>query len=61
VSLLICPQLERSVEVEFADEEQQEYIPLDDAARDFYTNFKANKGKELSKHYLLLTQKLMPL
>ena len=34
------------MEVEFADEEQQEYITLDDAAHDFYTNFKANKGKE---------------
>jgi hypothetical protein len=49
------------VEVEFTDEEQQEYVALDDAARNFYMNFKANKGKELSKHYLLLTQKLMPL
>ena len=61
MSLHICPQLERSVEVEFTNEEQQEYIPLDDAARVFYMNFKANKSKELSKHYLLLTQKLMPL
>jgi hypothetical protein len=49
------------VKVEFTDEGQEEYIALDDAARDFYMNFKANKGKELSKHYLLLTQKLMPL
>ena len=23
------------------------------AAGDFYTNFKANKGKELSKHYMM--------
>jgi hypothetical protein len=30
VSLLICPQLERSVEVEFTDKEQQEYVALDD-------------------------------
>jgi len=26
------------------------------AARDFYTNFKANKGKELSKHYMMRTR-----
>jgi SNF2 family DNA or RNA helicase len=53
--------VERSVEVDFNDEEQQEYTALDDAARDFYIRFKANKGHKLSKHYLLLTQKLMPL
>ena len=49
------------MEVEFTDEEEREYVALDDAARVFYLNFKANRGKELSKHYLLLTQKLMPL
>jgi hypothetical protein len=49
------------VEVVFTAGEQQEYTALDDAARNFYCLFKAKKGHQLSKHYLLLTQKLMPL
>ena len=49
------------MEVEFTDEEEWEYVALNDTAWAFYLNFKANRGKELSKHYLLLTQKLMPL
>jgi hypothetical protein len=54
-SLLFCPQLERSLEVEFTDEEQKEYTALDDATCDFYMNDKANKGKELSRYCLLLS------
>jgi hypothetical protein len=54
-------QAERTVEVEFNDEEKVEYTALDTAARDFYTSFKGQHGNTLSKHYLLLTQKLMPL
>lgn len=59
--ILIYVQVERSVEVEFNDEEKEEYAALDKAARDFYTKFKAEHGQTLSKHYLLLTQKLTPL
>jgi SNF2 family DNA or RNA helicase len=49
------------VEVEFNHEEKESYTALDNAARHFYTNFKEENGDELSKHYLLLSQKLMPL
>ena len=53
--------MERKLEVEFTDEEKKEYKALDDAAREFYVGFKASKGHELSKHFLLLSQKLTPL
>jgi hypothetical protein len=49
------------VEVEFSDEEKEDYAVLEKAALDFYTGFKESKGHELSKHYLLLSQKLVPL
>jgi hypothetical protein len=49
------------VEVEFGEEEKENYDVLDKAALDFYTGFKEGKGHELSKHYLLLSQKLVPL
>lgn len=49
------------MEVEFSEEEKKEYTVLDSTAHDFYTSFKERKGHKLSKHYLLLTQKLMPL
>jgi hypothetical protein len=52
---------ERTIEVEFTDEEKQEYTALDTAARDFYVNFKDEKGSTLSRHFLLLSQKLTPL
>jgi hypothetical protein len=54
-------QVERTVEVEFGEEEKEQYDVLDKAARDFYTSFKEGNGHELSRHYLLLSQKLVPL
>ena len=49
------------MEVEFSEEEKEDYNALDKSARDFYTNFKEEQGHKLSSHYLLLTQKLVPL
>lgn len=49
------------MEVEFGEEEIKEYAALDKAALDFYRKFKNGNGHTLSKHYLLLTQKLTPL
>jgi hypothetical protein len=42
--------------VEFTNQEEpKEYTSLDDATCDFYTNVKTDKGKELSRYYLLLS------
>lgn len=49
------------MEVEFNEAEKEEYDALDKSALDFYTNFKDQQGSQISRHYLLLTQKLMPL
>jgi hypothetical protein len=55
------PKTERTIKVEQGEEENKEYAALDKAALDFYRKFKNGNGHMLSKHYLLLTQKLIPL
>lgn len=55
------PKVKRSILVDFSAEERHQYAALDIAAREFYVQFKRQKGHELSKHHLLLASKLMPL
>ncbi|CAJ1949444.1 unnamed protein product [Cylindrotheca closterium] len=54
------PKKELSIEVSLSKAERKEYDALDKAAKDFYVRFKASHAHELSKHYLLLSQKLTP-
>ncbi|CAJ1949446.1 unnamed protein product [Cylindrotheca closterium] len=50
-----------SIEIALSDEEREEYDAFESAAKQFYVQFKAGHSRELSKHYLLLSQKLTPL
>ena len=61
VEFLARWQTERMITVAFSDEERNEYEKMENAARDFYNNFKLSHCDTLSSHYLLLTQKLTPL
>ena len=54
-------KLERQIEITLPDAERREYDKLDDEAKKFYVTFKRGHKKTLSKHYLVLSQKLTPL
>lgn len=65
--LVACPrksdapvtlQTERTVLVEFCDEEQDEYQGYEERALNFYTSFRQRHLKTLSKHFLKLSAKL---
>ena len=47
--------------VEFSDEEKTEYQDLEKEAKEFYINFRAIHGADITKHYLKISSKLMPL
>ena len=47
--------------VEFSDEEKTEYQNLEKEAKEFYINFRAIHGADITKHYLKISSKLMPL
>ena len=47
--------------MEFSADDKKEYDALEAAARASYLNFKQMHGDKLSKHYLTVRQKLMPL
>ena len=49
------------MKIKFSDEEKTEYQNLEKAARDFYINFRASHYAEITKHYLKISSKLMPL
>lgn len=55
-------QTERSVWIQFARAEKSAYNSLEDRAREFYKEFRnLHDVDDLGKHYVILTQKLMPL
>lgn len=49
---------ERTLEINFTTQERAHYKTLEDAARSFYVDFKAMNDNQLSRHCLMLTQKL---
>jgi SNF2 family DNA or RNA helicase len=49
------------VTVPFSSEDQKEYDVPEPAALSFYQSFKKKHAKNLGRHYLLLSQKLLPL
>mmetsp|Transcript_11568 Transcript_11568/g.16296 ORF Transcript_11568/g.16296 Transcript_11568/m.16296 type:complete len:423 (+) Transcript_11568:1-1269(+) len=61
-ALMSLPEkVERIVNVSFSKEEEKEYKRLERDAITFYESFKQREGHQLSKHYLVLYQKLTPL
>lgn len=54
-------KLERQIEITLPDIERREYDKLEDDAKKFYVSFKRGHKKTLSKHYLVLSQKLTPM
>lgn len=55
------PKTERSIEISLSRSERKEYDLLDNAAKTFYIGFKLSHARELSSHYLKLSQKLTPM
>jgi hypothetical protein len=49
------------VKIKFKVQETTEYQNLEKAARDFYINFRATHGADITKHYLKISSKLTPL
>lgn len=60
-SLTYFLQTERTVTVKFSESEQAEYRDLEKMVQNSYISFRKRHGHEITKHYLKLTQKLMPL
>ena len=52
---------ERKIEVSLSEVERREYDRLDKEAKNFYIDFKRTHFRDLSKHYLKLSQKLTPM
>ena len=52
---------ERKIEVSLSVAERREYDRLDKEAKNFYIDFKRTHFRDLSKHYLKLSQKLTPM
>ena len=52
---------ERQIEVSLSGAERREYDRLDKEAKNFYIDFKRTHLRDLSKHYLKLSQKLTPM
>lgn len=50
-----------SIVIDFSKADRDEYDILEATARDFYQGIKCKNGGSLGRHFLLLTQKLMPL
>jgi SNF2 family DNA or RNA helicase len=61
IASLFYSQTERIVLVPFSDEDKASYDVLESEALSFYKDFKATHRTELSKHYLKLITKLLPL
>jgi len=55
------PKTERTLVVPFNEQDKASYLELEKEAKAFYSNFKAHHSEDVSKSYLKLTQKLLPL
>lgn len=49
------------MKVQFTEDEKTEYLKLETAARDFYSRFRENRAHEITKSYLKISSKLIPL
>jgi hypothetical protein len=54
-------QTQHVVTVPFAAEDQEEYDTLEAGVQTWYQSFKKNNAKNIGRHYLRLSQKLLPL
>eukprot|EP00429_Kryptoperidinium_foliaceum_P043107 CAMPEP_0176102834 /NCGR_PEP_ID=MMETSP0120_2-20121206/51588_1 /TAXON_ID=160619 /ORGANISM="Kryptoperidinium foliaceum, Strain CCMP 1326" /LENGTH=1287 /DNA_ID=CAMNT_0017436909 /DNA_START=94 /DNA_END=3957 /DNA_ORIENTATION=- len=52
---------ERSIDVTFAESEKLEYANLEKSAHDFYVSFRRKIGRDITKHYLKIMTKILPL
>ena len=55
------PKVERTIKVKFSKEEQDEFKEIEKKAQDFYLNFRAMHTKDLTSHFLTVSQQLLPM
>ena len=55
------PKTERTINIEFDDDEIKEYDVIEKKAQQFYLNFRASHSTTMSSHFLKVSQKLTPL
>lgn len=61
MSAYLFSQTERTVEISLSASEQEEYQKLETKAQNFYRTFRSTYGGEITKHFLKISQKLLPL
>lgn len=55
------PMKKRTIEIGFSPSEKEEFGRLEKAAQDFYLEFRRRHIKDMSRHFLKVSSKLMPL
>ncbi|KAL3926339.1 MAG: hypothetical protein SGARI_005642 [Bacillariaceae sp.] len=55
------PMKKRTIEVSFTTEEREEFNKLETAAQQFYLNFRKSHVHDMSKYFLQVSAKLLPL
>ncbi|KAG7339454.1 swf/snf family helicase [Nitzschia inconspicua] len=55
------PMKKRTIEVDFSSSEKSEFQTLEQAAQDFYLEFRRRHKKSMSSHFFKVSGKLMPL